>query len=264
MTAALPGFGHAAAPAPLMRPIPKSGERIPAVGMGTWITFNVGQNTALRDQRTEVLRTFFDMGGGMVDSSPMYGSAEDVMGYCLERLPSTKGLFSATKVWTPSDSEGVEQVADSMRLWGLNKFDLFQVHNLVNWENHLAMLRERKQQGDIRYIGITTSHGGRHDEMLRIMNTKDIDFVQFTYNLLDRDAEQRLLPLAAERDIEAETARLIQAMQDVQGRLVLVANELGLGVVPENAMARAFRNHHGTLNQAVAAAADRRPRSRSR
>ena len=140
VTAALPGFGHAAAPAPLMRPIPKSGERIPAVGMGTWITFNVGQNTALRDQRTEVLRTFFDMGGGMVDSSPMYGSAEDVMGYCLERLPSTKGLFSATKVWTPSDSEGVEQVADSMRLWGLNKFDLFQVHNLVNWENVASRL----------------------------------------------------------------------------------------------------------------------------
>ena len=201
VTAALPGFGHAAAPAPLMRPIPKSGERIPAVGMGTWITFNVGQNTALRDQRTEVLRTFFDMGGGMVDSSPMYGSAEDVMGYCLERLPSTKGLFSATKVWTPSDSEGVEQVADSMRLWGLNKFDLFQVHNLVNWENHLAMLRERKQQGDIRYIGITTSLGGRHDEMLRIMNTKDIDFVQFTYNIADREAERRLLPTAADKGI---------------------------------------------------------------
>lgn len=200
-TAALPRFGHAATPAPLMRTIPKTGEMIPAVGMGTWITFNVGRNPALRDQRAEVLRKFFDMGGGMVDSSPMYGSAEDVMGYSLERLPSTKGLFSATKVWTPSDAEGIEQVADSMRLWGLNKFDLFQVHNLVNWENHLSMLRERKQQGDIRYIGVTTSHGGRHDEMLRIMNSKDIDFVQFTYNAADREAERRLLPMAADKGI---------------------------------------------------------------
>lgn len=199
--ATLPRFGHASTSQPLMRPIPKSGERIPAVGMGTWITFNVGQNTALRDQRTEVLRKFFEMGGGMVDSSPMYGSAEDVMGYCLQRLGSTKKLFSATKVWTPSDVEGVEQVADSMRLWGLNKFDLFQIHNLVNWENHLAMLRERKQQGDIRYIGITTSHGGRHDDMLRIMGSEDIDFVQFTYNIADREAERRLLPMAADKGI---------------------------------------------------------------
>lgn len=200
-TVSLPRFGYTATPGLLMRPIPKSGERIPAVGMGTWITFNVGQNPALRNQRVEVLRTFFEMGGGMVDSSPMYGSAEDVMGYCLERLPSTKGLFSATKVWTSSDSEGIEQVADSMRLWGLSKFDLFQVHNLLNWENHLAMLRERKQQGDIRYIGITTSHGGRHDEMLKIMNTQDIDFVQFTYNVADREAEHRLLPMAADKGI---------------------------------------------------------------
>ena len=200
-SATLPKLANAATPSGLKRQIPKSGEWLPAVGMGTWITFNVGQNQALRDQRTEVLRKFFDMGGGMVDSSPMYGSAEDVMGYCLERLKPAKGLFSATKVWTPSDAEGIEQVKDSMRLWGLNKFDLFQVHNLVNWENHLAMLRERKQQGDIRYIGITTSHGGRHDEMLKIMNTQDIDFVQFTYNVADRDAERRLLPVAADKGI---------------------------------------------------------------
>lgn len=190
-----------ASPPPLMRPIPKTGEMIPSVGMGTWITFNVGQNTVLRDQRTEVLQKFFEMDGGIVDSSPMYGSAEDVMGYCLDKLGTSQGLFSATKVWTPSDAEGVEQVADSMRLWRLNKFDLFQVHNLVNWENHLAMLRERKQQGDIRYIGITTSHGGRHNEMLKIMETEDIDFVQFTYNVVDREAERRLLPMAADKGI---------------------------------------------------------------
>lgn len=200
-TAALPGSVYANTSQSLMRPIPKSGEMLPAVGMGTWITFNVGQNTTLRDQRAEVLGKFFEMGGGMVDSSPMYGSAEDVMGYSLKKLGTANGLFSATKVWTPSDAEGVEQVADSMRLWGLEKFDLFQIHNLVNWENHLAMLRERKQQGDIRYIGITTSHGGRHDEMLKIMNMQDIDFVQFTYNIADRKAEQRLLPAAKDLGI---------------------------------------------------------------
>lgn len=199
--ATMPSPGLASSSAPLNRKIPKSGEWLPAVGMGTWITFNVGSNPALRNQRAEVLRKFFEMGGGMIDSSPMYGSAEDVLGYCFERLGSTKGLFSATKVWTPSDQEGREQVADSMRLWGLNKFDLFQVHNLVNWQDHLAMLKERKQQGDIRYIGITTSHGGRHDEMLKIMGTEDIDFVQFTYNVSDRAAEQRLLPAAADNGI---------------------------------------------------------------
>lgn len=198
---AVPGLLQANTSARLTRPIPKSGEMIPTVGMGTWITFNVGPNPVLRDQRTEVLAKFLDMGGGMIDSSPMYGSAEDVLGYGFNKLGTTKGAFSATKVWTPSDTEGVEQVADSMRLWGINKFDLFQVHNLVNWENHLAMLRERKQQGDIRYIGITTSHGGRHDEMLKIMKSEDIDFVQFTYNITDREAERRLLPAAADAGI---------------------------------------------------------------
>ncbi len=192
---------RAASPAPLLRPIPKTGERIPAVGMGTWITFNVGNNTGLRDQRTEVLREFFKYGGGMIDSSPMYGSAEDVLGYCFERLDTTDGLFSATKVWTPSTDEGPVQIADSMRLWGLNKFDLFQVHNLLNWEDHLPMLLQRKAAGDIRYVGVTTSHGGRHGGMMDMMARDDIDFVQFTYNIVDRRAEDRLLPMAADRGI---------------------------------------------------------------
>ncbi len=185
----------------LRRVIPKSGEHIPAIGMGTWITFNVGDNLSLRDQRTEVLKTFFDLGGGMIDSSPMYGSAEDVLGYSLGRLSNTDGLFSATKVWTPSKDTGAAQVDDSFRLWGLKKFDLFHVHNLLNWEDHLAMLRARQAAGHIRYIGITTSHGSRHHEMARIMKTQDIDFVQFTYNVEDRDAENHLLPLAADKGI---------------------------------------------------------------
>lgn len=188
----------AQANARLLRPIPKTGERIPAVGMGTWITFNVGNNTPLRDQRTEVLREFFKHGGGMIDSSPMYGSAEAVLGYCFKQLEKTDGLFSATKVWTPSTDEGPVQVADSQRLWGLKKFDLFQVHNLLNWEDHLPMLLARKTAGDIRYVGVTTSHGGRHDGMIRMMQRGDVDFAQFTYNIVDRKAEDRLLPMAAD------------------------------------------------------------------
>jgi len=190
-----------ATPTLLRRPIPKSGELIPAIGMGTWVTFNVGDNISLRDQRTDVLKTFFDLGGGMIDSSPMYGSAEDVMGYSLAKLSNTQGMLSATKIWTSSKDEGRSQINDSFRLWGLKKFDLFQVHKLLNWEEHLDTLRERRAAGQIRYIGITTSHGSRHSEMARTMETQDIDFVQFTYNVEDRDAEDRLLPLAADKGI---------------------------------------------------------------
>jgi len=190
-----------AAPGRLTGPIPSTGERIPAVGMGTWITFNVGRSEVLRRERLEVLRAFFAAGGGMIDSSPMYGSSEEVVGWCLERLDDTRGLISATKVWTPFGAHGREQLADSQRLWGLRTFDLVQVHNLVNWESHLEMLAEAKRQGRVRYIGVTTSHGSRHAELERVMRQAPIDVVQFTYNILDREAESRLLPLAAERGL---------------------------------------------------------------
>jgi diketogulonate reductase-like aldo/keto reductase len=207
LTAAVAGLGltglpaFAAGPDVLTKAIPKTGERIPAIGMGTWITFNVGEDEGLRRDRAAVLQTFFDEGGGMVDSSPMYGSSEAVVGYGLDKLGRTDGLFSATKVWTPLTAHGEEQIEDSRRLWGLGTFDLFQVHNLLNWEDHLQTLRAEKAAGRIRYIGITTSHGMRHDGMERIMQSEDIDFVQLTYNAVDRDAEARLLPLAAERGI---------------------------------------------------------------
>jgi len=190
-------FAKAAAPK-LSKPIPASGELLPSVGMGTWITFNVGPVPALRAQRTDVLRRFFSHGGGMVDSSPMYGTAEEVLGDCFGRLGGTKGLFSASKVWTRSADEGPIQLADSFRLWGIDKFDLMQVHNLVNWEDHLPMLAERKKAGQIRYLGLTTSHGSRHGEMARVMKSEDVDFVQLTYNIVDREAEDRLLPMAAD------------------------------------------------------------------
>jgi len=191
----------AGAAGPRTRPIPATGERLPVIGMGTWITFNVGDDAELRDQRTEVLGMFFALGGGMIDSSPMYGSSEEVIGYGLRRLKDTAGLFSATKVWTPLAWHGVKQMETSEDLWGEDRFDLFQVHNLLNWEGHLKTLKEWKAKGRVRYIGITTSHGSRHAEMAKVMASEPIDFVQFTYNVLDREAEARLLPLAADRGI---------------------------------------------------------------
>ncbi len=197
--ALLPSFSRA--DGHLTRPIPKSGERIPALGLGTWITFNVGDDAKLRAARTEVLRTFFEAGGGMVDSSPMYGSPEAVIGHGLKALGHPKGLFSATKVWTPTQYLGVKQMQRSEELWGLKRFDLFQVHNLLDWEAHLETLAEWKASGRVRYVGITTSHGSRHDEMAEIIRSRPIDFVQFTYNAVDREAEARLLPLAADKGI---------------------------------------------------------------
>ncbi len=206
----LPGNSPAEDGQPLVKPIPSTGEPLPVIGMGTWITFNVGDDPVARDVRTDVLRVFFAAGGGMIDSSPMYGTAEAVVGDCLARLDRPKGLFSATKVWTSSTAEGLEQIAASGRLWGLQRLDLLQVHNLVNWKGHLETLSAMKADGKVRYIGVTTSHGRRHPELARIMETHPIDFVQLTYNIEDREVEARLLPLAAERGIAVIANRPFQ------------------------------------------------------
>ena len=210
LSAALPVNGPARASAVRTSTIPATGEAIPAVGMGTWITFNVGEDIKARNQRTEVLRNFFEQGGGMIDSSPMYGSAEDVIGYGLDNLGPQQSLFSATKVWTPFGDNAADQVATSERLWGVKPFDLMQIHNLVSWREHLETLLEMKDQGRIRYVGVTTSHGRRHSELERIMETQPIDFAQLTYNVLDRAPEQRLLPLARERGIAVIANRPFQ------------------------------------------------------
>jgi diketogulonate reductase-like aldo/keto reductase len=197
------GLPPSATPAawPLTKAIPSTGEGLPVIGMGTWITFNVGNDPALRASRVEVLRTFFAMGGGVIDSSPMYGSSEEVLGHCLARIPEHTGLFSATKIWTPFSGHGREQMAESERLWGLPRLDLQQVHNLVNWDSHLETLLAAKAKGRVRYVGITTSHGLRHEAIAAIMESHPLDFVQLTYNAVDREAEARLLPLAAEKGI---------------------------------------------------------------
>lgn len=202
VAAALPPARVAADEAVLSRAFPKSGERIPAIGMGSWITFNVGSDDTLRAARAEVLRAFFAAGGWLIDSSPMYGSSEAVIGDGLTRLGRPPGLFAATKVWHVFKGAGIEQMAESRRLWGVERFDLMQVHNLLSWQSHLETLIAEKAEGRVRYIGITTSHGSRHEEMEEIMRARpEIDAVQFTYNVLDREAEARLLPLAAEKGL---------------------------------------------------------------
>jgi aryl-alcohol dehydrogenase-like predicted oxidoreductase len=184
-----------------MRVIPKSGEWLPAIGMGTWVTFHVGNDPGELVARRDILRTFLARGGSVIDSSPMYGRAEAVLGECLRGLEPGANAFRATKVWILGRRFGIAQMEHSERLWGAGGFDLIQVHNLLDRGNHLPVLREWKSAGRIRYVGVTTSHGRRHDELERIMRTEELDFVQFTYNIADREAEERLLPLAAERGI---------------------------------------------------------------
>jgi len=182
------------------RLIPSTGERIPAVGLGSWITFNVGNDPVLRQESTEVIAAFLQAGGGMIDSSPMYGSAQAVIGQALKSIGDTSRVFSTDKVWTRND-DGSGQIEETRRHWGVEAFDLLQVHNLVSWKSHLPRLLEMKAKGSLRYVGITTSHGRRHAELAEIMAEHPIDFVQLTYNVLDREAEQQLLPLAQERGI---------------------------------------------------------------
>lgn len=195
---------------PLHKPIPSSGELVPAIGMGTWMTFNVGDDERTRTLRLNVLRTFFEHGGGMIDSSPMYGSSEAVVGDLLGRLDYPPELFSATKVWTSSGDDGPEEIETSRGLWGVKHFDLLQIHNLLAWRPHMETLLAMKAKGQLRYVGITTSHGRRHADIERVMRDWPIDFVQVTYNVIDRDVERRILPLAAERGIAVIANRPFQ------------------------------------------------------
>jgi diketogulonate reductase-like aldo/keto reductase len=185
----------------LTRRIPSTGELLPVVGLGSWITFNVGDDPVARDNCASVMRAFFEAGGRMIDSSPMYGSSQAVIGYGLAKLRMPNALFSAEKVWTASDRAGPRQIEESRRRWGVSRFDLVQVHNLLDWEHHLPALFAMKAARQIRYVGITTSEGRRHAQIERLMRAQPLDFVQVTYNILDREVEQRILPLARDRGI---------------------------------------------------------------
>jgi diketogulonate reductase-like aldo/keto reductase len=187
--------------AALFRPQFASSQQLPAVGLGSWITFNVGNDTVARDACAEVMRAFFHSGGRLIDSSPMYGSSQKVIGYGLSKLNGPPSLFSADKVWISSGARGPDQIEASRRFWGVPRFDLLQVHNLLSWEEHLRTLLAMKAAGRLRYVGITTSEGRRHGEVERIMRAQPLDFVQVTYNILDREVEDRILPLARDRGI---------------------------------------------------------------
>lgn len=186
---------------PIRRPIPSSGERLPVMGMGTSETFDVGEDAAQRAPLADVLRVFFAEGGALIDSSPMYGRAESVVGDLLKAAGREESVFAATKVWTDGRESGIAQMRQSLQRMGVEVMDLMQIHNLRDWETHLPVLREWKQEGRLRYIGITTSHGRHHDALEDILRRESFDFVQFSYNLEDRAVEERLLPLAADRGI---------------------------------------------------------------
>lgn len=205
-----PRFSQARMRMLITKPIPSSNEKIPVIGLGSSLTFNVGNDSLALDNVAEVMRHFFNAGGKVIDSSPMYGSSQPAIGYSLKKLGKTKDVFSADKVWTWNSELGAAQIEQSRQYWNADLFDLMQIHNLVSWEEHLKTLNRMKQQGKIRYVGITTSHGRRHDELEEIMQTQKLDFVQFSYNILDREAEQRLLPLAKERGIAAIINRPFQ------------------------------------------------------
>ncbi len=206
---ALAAAGVSASPWPLLaasqtlirKSIPASGELLPVIGMGTSRTFDVSDDPDTLKQLTEVLQIFFDRGGAVVDSSPMYGEAEQVTGDVLKRIKNKQSLFAATKVWTWGREEGIQQMQRSMRRMGVDRFDLIQIHNLRDWQVQLQTLQEWKAEGKVRYIGITTSHGRFHDELESILQEEELDFVQFSYNITNPTVEQRLLPIAQERGI---------------------------------------------------------------
>ncbi|MES9970164.1 MAG: aldo/keto reductase [Candidatus Thiodiazotropha sp.] len=195
-----PGPIQAAERTPIKKPIPVSNEQLPVIGMGTSRTFDSAGNDEKIASLGKVLEQFFKMGGSLIDSSPMYGSSEHVLGSLLKDIPSVS-LFAATKVWTDGKEHGVTQMALSKKLWGIKRFDLMQIHNLRDWQIHLETLKSMKAEGKIRYIGITTSHGRDHDELYQALSNNPFDFVQLSYNIRDRSVEEKLLPLAKDRGI---------------------------------------------------------------
>ena len=200
LSALAPAYLAAAEIGVIRKTIPASGERLSVIGLGTSHTFDVDTRTATKSPLLEVLQAFFDNGGQLIDSSPMYGSAEAVTGALLAQIDN-KNLFSATKVWTYGKRKGIEQMERSRQRFGVERIDLMQIHNLRDWQVQLETLVEWKDQGKIRYIGITTSRGRFHAELETILQQQPLDFVQFSYNILNRSAEKRLLPIAQERGI---------------------------------------------------------------
>jgi diketogulonate reductase-like aldo/keto reductase len=185
----------------LTRPIPQTNEPLPVVGLGTWQTFDVGDERAGLDQRKEVLSILLEAGGKVIDSSPMYGRAEAAVGTLLSEMKAHERTFLATKVWTSGEAAGIAQMQASSAKLKAPMIDLMQIHNLLDWRTHLRTLRAWKEQKKFRYIGITHYTDPALDELAAIVRAERIDFVQFGYSIASRAAEARLLPLCAERGV---------------------------------------------------------------
>ena len=185
----------------IQRKIHSSGELLPVIGMGTSRTFNTDNDAESLAQLTAVIQEFFKGSGKVIDSSPMYGESESRVGDILRNMKNHPQVFAATKVWTSGREQGIAQMQDSARRMNVKNFDLIAVHNLSDWKTQLATLKEWKKEGKVRYIGITTSHGRDHDEFLEVMRNEPIDFVQFTYNIANLTAEEKILPLAQDKGI---------------------------------------------------------------
>ncbi|MFN0041302.1 MAG: aldo/keto reductase [Burkholderiales bacterium] len=183
------------------RPIPASGELVPALGLGTYQSFDAGSDAAQRAVLTEVLEKFLALGGTLIDSSPMYGTSETVVGDLATHLGVTDKCFMATKVWTSGRDAGIHQMEESFSRMKVKRMDLMQVHNLLDWKTHLTTLKDLKTAGRIRYLGITHYHSGAYGELERLMKTKEFDFVQCNYSIAEREAEDRILPLARDLGI---------------------------------------------------------------
>ena len=232
MAAAAAGPSPARAAAPILtRPIPSSGEAIPAVGLGTWRTVDVGPAPAERAPLKTVLQRFVELGGRVVDSSPMYGTAESVAGDLAAELAVTDKLFFATKVWTSGREAGVAQIEQSFRRFRTKRLDLLQIHNLLDWKTQLRTLRDFKQTGRIRYVGVTHYTASAYDELERVLRSEPLDFLQVNYSVGEREAERRILPLAAERGIAVLVNRPFSEgglFQRVRGKaLPAWASEIG-------------------------------------
>src|SRR5258706_7854281 len=200
LLAALPAW-TSMADSLLIRTIPSTGEGLPAIGVGTWRTFGVGDSLSDRDPLLSVLKNLLDKGGKVIDSSPMYGNSEKVVGELSTQAGINSNLFIATKVWTSGKENGIKQMNESFSLLKRKQIDLMQVHNLVDWQTHLKTLRGWKEEGKIRYIGVTHYTDSSHEKLTAIIKNETIDFIQVNYNLLDRHAEASLLPFAREKKV---------------------------------------------------------------
>jgi diketogulonate reductase-like aldo/keto reductase len=183
------------------RPIPSTGEALPVIGCGTYMGFDQAPGSAAFGDLPRVLAALFDAGGTVVDSSPMYGKAEAALGQVLEASAARERAFVATKVWTTGKSAGLRQMENSLRLLRTDRIDLMQVHNLVDLPNQLASVRDWKQAGRVRYVGVTHYTSSAYREVEAALRSEALDFLQINYSVQEREAAHRLLPLAAERGV---------------------------------------------------------------